>query len=101
MNTRTIFLALSLMLCPFSLAHSDTMGKMEVNIDRQGSDYANFDLPTANPNICENECAIDSACVAWSYVQPGYQGPNARCWLKNGIPAPVFNSAVISSVKFK
>ena len=101
MNKRAMLLAMSLILFSFSLAHGDTMGKMEFSVDRPGADYANFDLPVASPNVCENECAIDSACVAWSYVAPGYQGPNARCWLKNGIPGPVLNSAVISSVKIR
>jgi hypothetical protein len=101
MNTRAMFLAMSLVSFPFSLAHSASMGKMEVNIDRPGADYTNFDLPAANPNICENECAADSACVAWSYVRPGFQGPNARCWLKNDVPEAVANGAVISSVKVR
>jgi hypothetical protein len=62
--------------------------------DRPGSDYSNFDLPWgATAGTCASYCQADARCLAYTFVHPNYQGPNARCWLKNRIPAPVPNAA--------
>lgn len=58
----------------------------EVGIDRGGSDYRSFPLTTASPALCRSACIADSACRAYTYVAPGAQGPQARCWLKNDVP---------------
>ncbi len=72
---------------------------MEINTDRQGSDYKNFDLSSADPKICRNACAKDSQCKAWTYVNPGYQKQGiARCWLKNDVPSPTENTCCVSGV---
>lgn len=72
----------------------------EYDVDRPGSDYRNFDLQAANPDLCAAQCAQDGRCRAWTYVRPGAQGPNARCWLKDQVPNPVANvSKAISGVK--
>ncbi len=68
----------------------------EVNIDRPGYDYSNFDLQIAEPSICRNHCKADSRCKAYTYVNPGVQGANARCWLKNSIPDAVSSSCCTS-----
>lgn len=72
----------------------------ELNVDRPGNDYRNFDLPAPQPDICRNACFNDPTCVAFTYVNPGVQGPNARCWLKNTVPPPSPNSCCVSGVKF-
>jgi hypothetical protein len=60
---------------------------MEYNIDRMGQDYQNFDLPKADPRICQERCAADPRCRAWTYVRPNtIQGPRPRCWLKHSVP---------------
>jgi hypothetical protein len=64
----------------------------EYNIDRPGSDYRNFELATADPGLCAAQCAREEKCRAWTYVIPGVQGVNARCWLKHSIPNPVPNA---------
>ena len=61
-------------------------GGVECNSNRYGSDYASFDLPQADPRLCLQRCTGDNSCRAWTYVKPGVQGANARCYLKN--PAP-------------
>ena len=43
-------------------------------------------------------CAKDSKCQAWTYVQPGVQGPKARCWLKASVPPAHPNTCCISEV---
>lgn len=80
-------------LSPLSLA------QLEENTDRQGMDYRNFDLSSPDPNLCAQECYNDSQCRAFTYVKPGCQGQNARCWLKNGVPAATTNECSISGVK--
>lgn len=68
-------------------------------VNLPGADYNDFDLPAANPKLCSDNCAGDPACQAWTYVNPGIQGAQARCYLKNAIPAQVANSCCISGVK--
>ncbi|MDD4162744.1 MAG: PAN domain-containing protein [Methanothrix sp.] len=80
-------------------ASTPTTGSIENNIDRPGMDYQNFDLSSANPSLCENACNADPNCKAFTYVRPGYQGANARCWLKSGVPDAVSNSCCISGAK--
>jgi hypothetical protein len=69
-----------------------------MDTDRPGMDYRNFDLPSANWQDCYEECVADSRCQAWTYVRPGVQGSQARCWLKNGVPAAHSNSCCVSGV---
>ena len=71
----------------------------ERSIDRMGMDYKNFDLESANPNLCKNACYKEDRCVAWTYVKPHVQSNNARCWLKYSVPNPSFNENCISGVK--
>lgn len=74
-----------------ALAQTDT--------DLPGSDYKNFDLDSPRPELCEAACNTEAECVAYTYVKPDIQGPNARCWLKNGLPDPVADTCCISGVK--
>ena len=104
--TKIIFLCCFLVSCapvmqgPVTPGTSGgTMGPMEYNMDRMGSDYNNFDLPEANPQVCQDYCQNDPACVAWTYVKPGFQGPNPRCWLKNAVPQLTPNPFCVSGVK--
>lgn len=60
--------------------------KYEYGIDRQGWDYNKFPLPSPNPDLCASRCEQESQCRAWTYVKPGYQGPEPMCWLKNSVP---------------
>lgn len=72
---------------------------METNTDRPGMDYSSFDLASANPGLCEQACNSDPNCRAFTFVKPGFQGANARCYLKNDIPAAVPDSCCDSGVK--
>ncbi len=75
------------------------VGPGQGNIDRPGSDLANFDLPSANPALCEQRCTDNASCQAWTYVNPGVQSPSARCWLKNAMPLPVASACCTSGLK--
>jgi len=72
----------------------------EWDIDRLGSDYSNFDLPVANPQLCKDACDRDPKCKAWTYVKPNtIQGPRPRCWLKYAVPNPLKSTCCVSGVK--
>lgn len=73
---------------------------LEINVNRPGSDYRSFDLGAPRPEECQNACLGDPACVAFTYVNPGVQGPNARCWLKNSVPPPNPDGCCVSGVKY-
>jgi len=72
---------------------------LEVNVNRRGGDIANFDLPEARPHLCKEACMRDSRCLAFTYVNPGVQGPRPRCWLKDTVPPPVADGCCTSGVK--
>ena len=74
------------------------MSEPEIDIDRAGSDYNNFYLPIPDPKLCQDACAEDGQCRAYTYVKPNTQGPQARCWLKNKIPLPKQNTCCVSGV---
>lgn len=58
-------------------------------VDLPGHDYANFPAPSAY--VCRTSCGGESRCQAYSWVRPGVQGPEGRCWLKSSLPAIVKN----------
>lgn len=72
---------------------------MEVDVNRIGEDYLDFTLTYPDPALCKEACANDEHCKACTYVKPGYQGPDARCWLKDEVPPPTPGKCCISWVK--
>ncbi|MBI2373640.1 MAG: PAN domain-containing protein [Deltaproteobacteria bacterium] len=72
--------------------------ELEPGIDRPGSDYRSFDLEKPEAALCKDACTAEAKCVAFTYVNPGVQGPMPRCWLKNAIPATVPNACCVSGV---
>ena len=70
----------------------------EIGIDRMGGDYTSFDLPAADPALCEATCRDDGQCQAFTYVNPGVQGSSPRCWLKNVVPPQVASNCCVSGV---
>jgi len=73
---------------------------VEINTDRPGLDYKNFNLPYPDYRLCQNACNEDPKCKAWTYVKPyTIQGPQARCWLKGSIPNKTRKNCCISGIK--
>lgn len=72
---------------------------LEVDTNRPGMDFRSFDLSTADPKLCEQACARDNRCRSFTYVKPGVQGRNARCWLKSGVPASRRDTCCVSGLK--
>jgi hypothetical protein len=72
---------------------------VESDVDRPGMDYRNFDLPESRPELCQTACESAAECEAYTYVKPGIQGPQARCWLKSDVPDAVTNDCCITGLK--
>jgi hypothetical protein len=77
----------------------DLFEKIEMGTDRPGNDYRNFDLAKPEPDLCLEACQKDTRCKAFTYVEPGVQGPNARCWLKDAVPPAKLSPCCVSGVK--
>jgi hypothetical protein len=91
----------SAVITPSPAIPSSNAISMEQNTDRPGMNYKDYDLSSADPQICANDCANDPNCKAFTYVKPGVRGPNSvpECWLKNGVPNPVPGECCVSGVK--
>ena len=74
-------------------------GPTEFSIDRFGGDYRSFDTtPDSEGAPCKAACDAENRCRAWTYVRPGYIGPNARCYLKDKLKPPRQKPCCISGV---
>lgn len=72
-------------------------GNREFGIDRPGGDYRSLEVDaSASGDACKAACEADSQCRAWTYVRPGYAGPEPRCWLKNHVMPPRHRPCCIS-----
>ena len=71
----------------------------EVGTNRPGNDYHVFDMSRPDPTACQAACDVDRKCLAYTYVNPGVQGPDAKCYLKTPAPASTANACCVSGVK--
>jgi len=71
---------------------------IEENIDRRGQDFRQFELSKTDPRLCQSACVKERRCVAWTYVNPGVQGPKPKCWLKHKVPEPRSDTCCVSGV---
>lgn len=93
---RLVFLSCMFALFAALPAFADTF---EVGWDRPGFDYSNFDLNNPREILCQWSCQKDKVrCRAWTFVNPGVQGPKARCWLKFAVPRPVRSRCCTSGI---
>lgn len=72
---------------------------LEDNTDRPGGDYKKYDMTTPDPSLCQQYCAADPDCQAFTYVKPGIQGPYSSCYLKNTVPPAKSDSCCLSGTK--
>jgi uncharacterized caspase-like protein len=75
------------------------MSRLLDGIDLPGQDYAAFGLDAPDSNLCQNACQSDAKCAAWTYVRPGLQGKQARCWLKNRVPPQQRSRCCVSGIR--
>lgn len=76
-----------------------SLGKFENGINRPGRDYRSFFQSVADPAICEAACWDESQCRAWTWVRPGLQGAQSKCWLKKSIPSARKDDCCTSGTK--
>ena len=72
---------------------------VEWDTNRQGQDYRSFALDEPLPNICRQACTEEPQCQAWTFMKPGIEGPQAKCWLKSGVPQKIQDACCVSGVK--
>jgi hypothetical protein len=86
-----------------STAIAQHIQKYEEHMDRPGFDYNMFEFgPNVNAAVmCQQICTLDDKCQSWATVVIGAHGPNARCWLKSGIPVARPNECCTSGVPIR
>ncbi|HMF91031.1 MAG TPA: PAN domain-containing protein [Candidatus Angelobacter sp.] len=72
---------------------------LEPNTDFPGSNLQSFDLPRPDVTLCAAACKSDTACRGYTYVRPGVQAAQARCWLKKSVGEVAHNSCCASGRK--
>jgi hypothetical protein len=70
----------------------------EVGMNRPGGNFNGFELDTPDPQMCQDACDSQKQCKSWTFVNPGEESPNARCWLKSSAPAPVADACCTSGL---
>lgn len=73
------------------------MTAMQGRKDLPGADMpgGNFDLPAADPLLCQGECALNGSCKAWTYTD----NANPHCFLKTSVPSITDHPNAISGHK--
>ena len=71
--------------------------RLELNVDRPGSDYAQRTVTT--PESCRAVCLADSNCSAFTFVRPPVGSAAGQCFLKRTVPTAVTNACCISGRK--
>lgn len=78
------------------------MSSINGSQDEPGGDFAQFNLVSPDPRLCQAECSYNATCRAWSYVTPNsIDGPTPICSLKSSQPASVVNAYRSSGKKIQ
>ena len=73
------------------------MGELQYNTNLQGSDFVNIQRADVNTEgACSEKCLKNDRCKAMTFVRTQSGGV---CWLKDKVPASLYNAAMISAVK--
>jgi len=86
---------------PLDLGRLDSVLPLEPDVNRNGSDYHNFPLDEARPELCRRACALDPTCRSFTYTKPGAtaRGRTPWCYLKNEVPVKTHDECCVSGVK--
>ena len=102
-RSRSLFFAVMALSALPSIARANEHIKMsepDYGFDRQGSDYRDFPLQNSDPTLCEEACARETRCVAWSYNKPhSVKGAEPHCWLKDAAPKKQAAPHAVSGIK--
>jgi hypothetical protein len=84
-----------------STAVTMEMSPREEDTDRWGSDFSSFAVSVGHTETCEDACKTTGECLAWTYVKPNVQGPQAICYLKRMAAVARRNECCVSGVKVR
>ena len=89
--------------CNEAVLQASLPAPWETNTDRPGSDYTSFWIDKDEEAFvavrrCQDACRNDHRCSAFTYVKPGVQGTQGRCYLKTSVPPPRESACCISGV---
>jgi len=71
----------------------------EDNSSPSGHFVANFDLPGADPRLCQTSCIYNRQCTAWGYRKPEGRGNHQpHCWLFDKTDAVNHDALVVTGV---
>ncbi len=76
-----------------------SVGSVAAGVNLNGDDYSNFSPSSLDPKLCQDACRSDAKSAAWTYVNPGVQGTEARCWLKSQVPPASRNECCTSGIE--
>jgi hypothetical protein len=76
----------------------DSNSGLEVDVNRRGGDYQDFELRSNNPYDCRQACSNDGRCASFTYVRPSFFGQYSHCFLKNSVPGGTQDGCCISGV---
>ena len=71
--------------------------RLELNVDRPGSDYTRRFETT--PESCRMVCVREANCQAFTFMRPPAGSPAGQCFLKRTVPAAITNPCCISGMK--
>lgn len=67
----------------------------EYDTNRLGMDYLTMEISKPSPQECEDLCAAEKRCSAWTYIKPADNLIKAKCGLKKVVPAAVPNECCV------
>jgi hypothetical protein len=79
-------------------SNGDAAQGLEVNVNRRGGDYQDFELRSNNPYECRDACSNDARCASFTYVRPSFFGQYSHCFLKSSVPGAAQEGCCISGV---
>lgn len=71
-----------------------TYSAVLTHIDYPGNDIGHIE--GGDVAACQAACYNNLSCTTWTYVRPGVQGPQSRCWMKQSARNPVVNDCCTS-----
>jgi hypothetical protein len=101
-RARIAALVIAALCVPFgATATTDSVtlrsGSVLRGVDLPGKDYRHF--AARSYRSCRTTCNEEARCEAWTFVEPGVQGPDGVCWLKREVPAQRRDARTISGTK--
>jgi hypothetical protein len=84
-----------------SSEYPSNMGPLELQTNRNGSDFSPNPERTAGPEACAQLCSVAAACRAMTYVSSPNNLPGGSCWLKTSQPATSTRLDMTSALKLR